>query len=70
MTKLTDAKLAAKLALENLIRQCNDELRNLERFEDQRMLIATCDIQNSFNAVLERCDELEDAFTNQTEVSE
>lgn len=62
MTKLTDAKQAAKNALESLIAQCYDEIRNLERFEDNRMLIATADVQSAYDRMLERAEELENAF--------
>lgn len=71
MPTLADARQAAKLALESLIHNCQEELRNLERFEDGRMLIATADVQDSFNSMLERADELEQAFSAaQDEVTE
>lgn len=64
MTKLDDAKQAAQFALESLIRQCNRELSNLERFDDERMILATADIQSSVDNVMERADELESAYEN------
>lgn len=61
---LADRKLAAKLALESLISQCYSDIRNLERFEedDDRMLVATADLQNSFDAALSAANDLQEAF--------
>lgn len=59
---LQDARLNAKLTLQSLISQCERELRNLERFEDDRQLIATADLQYHFSVAIEAADNLEDAF--------
>jgi len=60
--KLEAAKLAAKQELESMIAQCQRELRNLERFEDERMLIATADVQRHWEQLDARAEELEEAF--------
>ena len=59
---LAEHKTAAKLALESLIAQCHREIRNLERFEDARCLIATADIWRTHERVQETADELTVAF--------
>lgn len=63
---LAEHKAAAKLALESLIAQCQREIRNLERFEDDRCLIATYDIARSFEQVMEDATELEDVYREVT----
>lgn len=55
-------KLSAKLALLTMIRQCQEEVTNLERFEDNRMLVATGDIHRCMEYVQNTADELENAF--------
>lgn len=61
-TALTEQRAKTKLELESLIAQCYSEMRNLERFEDQRMLIATADLKYHFDAVDEAACDLEEAF--------
>jgi hypothetical protein len=55
-------KLPAKHALESLIAQCQREIRNLERFEDARALVATFDLKTAFERAIEAADALEDTF--------
>ena len=59
---LAEHKQQAKFALESLIAQCYDEIRNLERFEDDRCLVATADIFRSHERVQETADDLMIAF--------
>lgn len=63
---LAEHKAAAKLALESLIAQCQREIRNLERFDDDRCLIATYDIARSFEQAMEDATELENAYREVT----
>jgi hypothetical protein len=65
MTTIAERKAAAKLALESLIAQCQCEIYNLhERFDDRdpRSLVATGDIQNSVELVMDAAADLEQAF--------
>lgn len=55
-------KLNSRLALESLMRLCQDEIRNLERFEDERMLIATYNLRISYKGVVETAERLKAAF--------
>lgn len=62
---LPETKLQAKMALENLISQCYDELRNMERFSDDRQLVATYDLEHSFKRALEAAEQFQDAYDAQ-----
>lgn len=57
--KRTALKDATKSALESLIAQCNREIANLERFNDSRMLVATFDLQMSYERAIAAADALE-----------
>jgi hypothetical protein len=59
---LAEHKTAARLALESLIAQCSREIRNLERFDDARCLIATADIWSSHERAQEAAETLAIAF--------
>ena len=59
---IAERKADAKLALQSLILHCQREIRNLESFEDRRMLIATADLRRFYEFALNRADEFEDAF--------
>lgn len=62
--RLDDKRDNAKCALESLVSQCYKEIRNLERFEahDERMLIATADLQFSFDRAMSAAQDLQEAF--------
>ena len=62
--ELAKQKVAAKAALESLIGQCYDEIRNIERFDDFRLLIATADIESSVQCVMDAADALEEAYND------
>jgi hypothetical protein len=59
---LEEAKLDAKIRLESLISECYDEIRNIERFTDDRMLIATANLATSYRSVEESAATLEEVF--------
>lgn len=61
---LADKKQATKAALESLISQCQGEIHNLERFDedDDRMLVATADLQRAFDQAMTAADDLQIAF--------
>ncbi len=59
---IAERKADAKLALQSLILQCQREIRNLDRFEDRRMLIATADLRRFYEFALNCADEFEDAY--------
>lgn len=67
---LAEHKTAARLALESLVAQCQREIRNLERFDDARCLIATADLWRSYNQVEQDAYELAEVFAETQEVSE
>ena len=70
---LATAKNTVKLEIESLIDQCHREIRNLERYEDKRMLVATADMQFHFERVIDASEELEnavDAATTEEEEEE
>jgi len=53
---LADSKLQAKAALESLIAQCQRELQNMERFDDDRQTVATYDLQVRFNYAVDAAE--------------
>lgn len=60
--KLSEARENARRELESLIEQCCKEIRCLERYSDNRMLVATADLKYHFDEVENKAQELEDAF--------
>ena len=52
----------AKREMESMIEDLYDEIRNIERFRDSRMLVATADLGYHWKEVLEKAERLEDAF--------
>ena len=48
--------------MERMIEHLYDEIRNIERFRDDRMLVATADLEYHWKEVLEKAERLEDAF--------
>ena len=60
------AKNTVKLELESLIEQCHKELRNLERYSDNRMLIATADLRYHFEQVIDSSENLGDVYDEST----
>jgi len=59
---IAERKVDTKLQLHSLIELCWRELRNLERFSDARMLIATADLKHAYDRVEQSAGELEDAW--------
>lgn len=59
---LNTAKLVAKYALEGLIKACKDNIYCLENFADERMLVATADLQRECRYAIEQADVLFDVF--------
>ena len=59
-----EARIAARNALVDLSNVIDDEMRNLDRFEDDRMLIATADLERHYKEAIERADELADLYND------
>ena len=59
---LAEQKNLDKLALESLVAQCQREVVNLERFEDERCLVATADLASKFADAINAADALQDAW--------
>jgi vacuolar-type H+-ATPase subunit E/Vma4 len=51
-----------KREMESMIENLYDEIRNLERFRDNRQLIATADLKYHWDQVCKKAEVLEDAF--------
>ena len=58
------ARSQARMALATLSNAIDDEMRNLDRFEDDRMLVATADLERHYKEAIDRCDQLEDLYTD------
>jgi len=56
------AREQARLALVTLSNAIDDELTNLGRFEDDRMLVATADLKRHYEAAIEAADLLQDEY--------
>lgn len=59
---IEEHKKAVRLAFDSLILQCSRELRNLDRFDDARMLVATADIWSAHERAQEAAELLQIAY--------
>jgi len=64
---LEEHKLMTSAALESLIDACQREIKNIKRFGDERMLVATADIKRHYEWAIEEADKLEDEFRRERE---
>ncbi len=61
---IQEARTAVRNALATLSNAIDDEMGNLDRFEDDRMLVATADLERHYKEAIERADELADLYND------
>lgn len=64
MKSIDQARTDARNALATLSNAIDDEMRNLDRFEDDRMLVATADLERHYKEAIERADELAELYND------